>query len=121
MLKDNLRQQYNRRSVRVVKGDSVRVTRGEYAGVEGKVEKVNTKRGSLSIEGIQREKVRGGNVKVPIHASNVIVMSLHLDDKRRQNHLQSNSKPDVTRAEKKKKKGKKSKDRNDKSKGKVSS
>jgi len=48
--------------------------RGEYAGVEGKVEKVDTKRGTLSIEGIQREKVRGGNVKVQIHASNVIVM-----------------------------------------------
>jgi len=70
--------------------------RGEYAGVEGKVEKVDTKRGTLSIEGIQREKVRGGNVKVQIHASNVIVMSLHLDDKRRQTHLQSISKPKVT-------------------------
>jgi large subunit ribosomal protein L24 len=88
-LKDNLRQQYKIRSVRVVKGDSVKVMRGEYAGVEGKVEKVDTKRGTLSIEGIQREKVRGGNVKVQIHASNVIVMSLHLDYKRRKSHLQS--------------------------------
>jgi large subunit ribosomal protein L24 len=80
-LKDNLRQQYKRRSVRVIKGDSVKVMRGEYVDVEGKVEKVNTERGTLSIEGIQREKVRGGNVKVQIHASNVIVTSLHLDDK----------------------------------------
>ncbi len=91
-LKDNLRQQYRTRSIRVVKGDSIRVMRGEYAGVEGKVEKVNTERGTLSIEGIQREKVRGGNVKVQIHASNVIVTSLHLDDKRRQTRLQSRQK-----------------------------
>jgi large subunit ribosomal protein L24 len=113
-LKDNLRQQYQIRSVRVVKGDSVKVMRGEYAGVEGKVEKVDTKRGTLSIEGIQREKVRGGNVKVQIHASNVIVMSLHLDDKRRQTHLQSISKPKVTSGEKNAKREKKSQSQNKK-------
>ena len=113
-LKDSLRQQYKIRSVRVVKGDSVKVMRGEYAGVEGKVEKVDTKRGTLSIEGIQREKVRGGNVKVQIHASNVIVMSLHLDDKRRQTHLQSISKPKVTSGEKNAKREKKSQSQNKK-------
>ena len=41
-LADNLRQQYGRRSVCVIEGDSIRVMRGEYRGVEGKVEKVNT-------------------------------------------------------------------------------
>lgn len=82
-LADNLRQQYNRRSTRVVKGDSVRVMRGEYKGVEGKVEKVHTEDGTLQIEGIQHEKIRGGQVKVPIHASNVMITSLKTDDKRR--------------------------------------
>jgi large subunit ribosomal protein L24 len=82
-LADNLRQQYRRRSVRVVKGDSVRVMRGEYKGVEGKVEKVNTENGTLQIEGVQREKIKGGQVKVFIHASNVMVTSLKTDDKYR--------------------------------------
>src|ERR687884_1091626 len=75
-LTDNLREQYGRRSIRVIKGDTVKVMRGEYSGIEGKVEKVNTKKGTLSIEGIQREKVRGGNVKVQIHASYVFVSTL---------------------------------------------
>ena len=61
--------------------------RGEYSGIEGKVEKVNTIRGTLSIEGVQREKVRGGNVKVQIHSSNVIVSGLNLDDKYRQDRI----------------------------------
>jgi large subunit ribosomal protein L24 len=113
-LKDNLRQQYRTRSIRVVKGDSIRVMRGEYAGVEGKIEKVNTERGTLSIEGIQREKVRGGNVKVQIHASNVLVTSLHLDDKRRQTRLQSAAKTEKTSGEKPIKKVKKPKPRNKK-------
>ena len=86
-LTDDLREQYTRRSIRVIKGDTVRVMRGEYSGIEGKVEKVNTIRGTLSIEGVQREKVRGGNVKVQIHSSNVIVSGLNLDDKYRQDRI----------------------------------
>ena len=87
---DDLRKQYGRRSARVVKGDTVKVMRGEYAGIEGKVEKVNTERGTLAIEGVQREKIKGGNVKVQIHASDVIIMSFNLQDKYRQTKLQSN-------------------------------
>jgi large subunit ribosomal protein L24 len=87
-LNDSLRQRYKTRNTRVIKGDSVRVMRGEYSGIEGKVEKVNTARATLSIEGIQREKIRGGNVKVQIHASNVMITTLNLDDKYRQTKLE---------------------------------
>jgi large subunit ribosomal protein L24 len=90
-LDDNLREEYERRSIRVIKGDNVRVMRGEYNGIEGKIEKVNTQRGTLAIEGIQREKVRGGNVKVQIHASNVKIIGLNLDDKKRDNRLHSDT------------------------------
>jgi large subunit ribosomal protein L24 len=82
-LSENLREQHSRRSMRVIKGDTVRILRGEYVGIEGKVEKVNTKRSTLSIEGVQREKIRGGNVKVQIHASNVQIISLNTDDEYR--------------------------------------
>lgn len=95
-LTEDLREQYNRRSIRVIKGDTVRVMRGEYTGIEGKVEKVNTRRGTLSIEGVQREKVRGGNVKVQIHSSNVRVSGLNLDDKYRQNKIRSESQQQET-------------------------
>jgi large subunit ribosomal protein L24 len=63
--------------------------RGEYTGIEGKVEKVNTERGTLAIEGVQREKIKGGNVKVQIHASNVTIVGLNLQDKYRQAKLQN--------------------------------
>jgi large subunit ribosomal protein L24 len=76
----NLREQHNKRSMRVIKGDTVRILRGEYVGIEGKVEKVNTQRSTLAIEGVQREKIRGGNVKVQVHASNVQIISLNTDD-----------------------------------------
>lgn len=79
-LSENLRKQHNKRSMRVIKGDTVRILRGEYVGIEGKVEKVNTERSTLSIEGVQREKIRGGKVKVQIHASNVQIISVNTDD-----------------------------------------
>ena len=110
-LSDNLREQYNARSCRVIKGDSVKVVRGEYSGIEGKVERVNTKKGSLSIEGIQREKVKGGNVKVQIHSSNVIIMSLNLEDKYRQKKIQRKLNISTEAAERSRKRGEKSKKR----------
>jgi len=87
ILEDSLRKQFGRKNLRVIKGDSVRVMRGEYKGVEGKVEKVHTERATFNIEGIQREKIRGGQVKVPIHSSNVMVIGLNLDDDYRSSKL----------------------------------
>jgi large subunit ribosomal protein L24 len=103
-LSENLRRQYNRRSSRVSKGDSVKVMRGEYKGVEGKVDKVNTLDGTLEIEGIQREKVRGGQVKVPIHASKVMITGLKTDDKYRAAMLSGQKQHSVSKSEAKAKK-----------------
>ncbi len=107
-LSDDLKKQYNKRSTGVVKGDTVKIVRGEYKGVEGKVEKINTEKGKLSIEGVQREKIKGGNVKVLIHASNVIISSLNMDDKYRKNKMENkdrqinkSKKQDIKKTEKK--------------------
>lgn len=107
VLEDTLREQYKRKNIRVVKGDSVRVMRGEYKGVEGKVEKVNTEHATFHIEGIQREKIRGGQVKVPIPSSNVMVISLNLDDNYRSRKLQGATKAGSEPLEKKETKEKK--------------
>lgn len=87
-LSAELRSQYGRRSVRVRKGDSIKILRGEYKGVEGKINKVHTEEGRLEIEGVHREKVKGGKTPVLIHASNIVVVALNLDDKWRQSVLQ---------------------------------
>jgi large subunit ribosomal protein L24 len=101
VLEDALRKQYGRKNIRVIKGDSVRVIRGEYKGVEGKVEKVDTEHATLHIEGIQREKIRGGQVKVPIHSSKLMVIALNLDDNYRSNMLQRRTKIESPSSDKK--------------------
>jgi large subunit ribosomal protein L24 len=95
VLEDGLRKQYGKKSIRVIKGDSVRVVRGEYKGVEGKVDEVDTQHATFHIEGIQREKIRGGQVKVPIHSSKVMVIALNLDDNYRSNKLQARTKTEI--------------------------
>jgi large subunit ribosomal protein L24 len=107
-LSDNLRKEYNKRNARVIKGDTVKVLRGEYKNVEGKVEKVKTGRSTLFIEGIQREASKGGKVKVQIHSSNVSITSFNLHDKNRSNVIRKvksanlekkgiNIKPNITK------------------------
>ena len=114
VLEDSLRKQYGRKNIRVVKGDSVRVMRGEYKGVEGKVEKVNTEHATFHIEGVQREKIRGGQVKVPIHSSNVMVISLNLDDSYRSSKFQGATKAEpAASSEKKEEKEKKKEEDNE--------
>ncbi|MBA3750114.1 MAG: 50S ribosomal protein L24 [Nitrosopumilus sp.] len=106
-LSDNLKKQYSKRSTSVVKGDSVKIMRGEYKGIEGKVEKINTNKGKLSIEGVQREKIKGGQVKVLIHSSNVTISSLNMDDNYRKNKMENkeqinkSKKQDIKKSEKK--------------------
>ena len=79
-LSGDLRKKYGRRAVRLAVGDSIRIVRGEFSGVEGKVSKVSVDAGTVAIEGIKKEKTKGDKFDVYIHASNVLVTSLNTDD-----------------------------------------
>lgn len=87
-LSKDLRTKYKRRSIRVRRGDVVKIMRGEFKGVEGKVTKVHTSTSRLEIEGVQREKLRGGNAPVLIHSSSVMITSLDLNDKKRKERVE---------------------------------
>ena len=86
-LSTELRERHGRRSVRPRVGDSVRILRGEFKGVEGKVTKVDPT-GRVRVEGVTREKQKGGTAPVPIHSSNLLITSLVLDDKQRKNKVE---------------------------------
>jgi large subunit ribosomal protein L24 len=86
-LSSELREKYKRRSVRPRVGDTVKIVRGEFKGIEGKVTKVLAKRGKLNVEGVTKEKAEGGASPLPIDTSKVIVTSLNLEDKLRKAKL----------------------------------
>ena len=87
-LSENLRKKYGKKSVRVVTGDSVKVIRGEFTGVDGKVTKVSSADGGLTIEGVKKEKLKGEKYDVFIHTSNIEVTGLSTDDKWRMYKLE---------------------------------
>jgi large subunit ribosomal protein L24 len=87
-LSKDLQNKYSRRSIRVTEGDTVKVMRGEYKGVSGKITQVSSEKNGVAVEGIKREKLKGGNVDVFIHSSNLLVTDLNTADKWRQNKLE---------------------------------
>ena len=87
-LSEELRKKYSRKSIRVVEGDSVKITRGEFKGVDGKISRVSTENNSVAIEGVKKEKTKGDKFDVFIHTSNILVTGLNTDDKWRNSKLE---------------------------------
>ena len=94
-LSKDLQKKYGKRSIRITLGDTVKVIRGEYRGIDGKVSKIEVAGSNIAIEGIKKEKSRGEKFDIFIPASNVIVTGLNLDDHWRKTKLQGKKPKDT--------------------------
>jgi large subunit ribosomal protein L24 len=94
-LEENLLLKYDKRSLPVIKGDTVRVMRGNFRGHEDKIAKVNVKKRSIEIEGITMAKANGNKIAKPIHPSNVLIIKLNLTDKWRRKKIERGLSEDV--------------------------
>jgi large subunit ribosomal protein L24 len=88
-LSEDLRDEYGQRSVRVNEGDTVEVMRGDFAGEENSVVRVDLRDAVVHVEGVTIETVDGEEVPRPLDASNLRVTSLDLSDDRRQARLEA--------------------------------
>ncbi|PKL59291.1 MAG: 50S ribosomal protein L24 [Methanomicrobiales archaeon HGW-Methanomicrobiales-4] len=86
-LSKELREKYNQRSIRVIKGDTVKVVRGDHVGTVGPVDFVLAKKAKIVVDGVSVKKADGTEVPRPIDPSNVMVTELNLEDKRREQKL----------------------------------
>ncbi len=82
-LSKDLRAKQKTRNVVLNKGDKVKIIRGKYKGKEGKVTEILIKQLKVYIENIQTKKQDGSSVNVPIKASNLQIVELNLEDKKR--------------------------------------
>jgi len=94
-LSKDLRKKYPRRSARIMIDDTVKVMRGEYKGLTGKVAKISTESNSIAIEGNKKEKLKGEKIDVYIHSTNMVITSLNTDDKWRLKILEKKSKSKI--------------------------
>lgn len=97
-LSEDLRKKYGKKSVRVIEGDSIKIVRGEFKGVDGKISKVSTKKSSVAIEGVKKEKTKGDKFDVYIHTSNLVVTGLNTNDKWRIAKLEGKKPTDKPKA-----------------------
>jgi len=82
-LSKELKEKYHMRSFPVRKGDEVEIMRGEHKKKKGKITRVDTKKYRVYVEGVTIKKTEGTERQVAIHPSNLRIITLNLDDKKR--------------------------------------
>ncbi|MFH1608122.1 MAG: 50S ribosomal protein L24 [archaeon] len=82
-LSKELRKKHERRNIVVRKGDVVKIMKGKFKKKQGKVLIVNLKKFKVAVEGIQVKKRDGSQVNVLMQPSNLQIIELNLEDKRR--------------------------------------
>ena len=87
-LSKDLQKKYGKKSARAIEGDSIKIVRGEFKGVDGKISKISTQKTSVAIEGVKKEKTKGDKFDVYIHTSNLVITSLNTSDKWRMAKLE---------------------------------
>jgi large subunit ribosomal protein L24 len=86
---NDLIKQYNCRAIPVIKGDIVRVVRGDkdIVGKEALVTEIFTRNLTIGLEGINVKKADGSEITRKIAPSNVIITKLNLSDPKRKEKL----------------------------------
>jgi large subunit ribosomal protein L24 len=87
-----LREKYNTRAVRIKKGDKVKIMKGKFAKIEGKVEMVNAKKSKIYVEKAEIQKKDGSKVFYPLDPSNIVILELNTEDKNRFRRMKENKK-----------------------------
>jgi len=82
-LKKDLFLRYKVRSMPVIKGDEVKVLRGDCKGKEGKVLGVQRNKYVIHVERCTRDKSNGQQIPIGIDASNVVITNLKIDKSRK--------------------------------------
>jgi len=82
-LSKELRKKWGKRNVVLKKNDVVKIMRGKFKGKKGKVLVLKIKRQRIEIEGIQLKKQDGSKANTPVKASNLQIVELNLEDRKR--------------------------------------
>lgn len=88
ILSKELRKKYGKRNFGLKKGDKVKIMRGQYRKQQGKVDRIDLKKSKVFIEGIESVKKDGTKSAYPINPSNLMIMELNLNDKKRRESIE---------------------------------
>ncbi len=86
-LSKELRKKYNKRSIPLRKKDTIKILRGKFKGKKGKITRIMIKIQKVEIEKIQVKKQDGSKVNIKLRPSNLQIIELNLEDKKRNKAL----------------------------------
>lgn len=87
-LDKKLTDEFKTRNLPVRKGDKVKIMRGGFRKMTGEVTKVDLKILSVYVDCAKRKKSSGKEVHVPIDPSNLMIIEIKKDDKKRQKAIE---------------------------------
>jgi len=79
-----LRERFGKRSMSLRKGDEVEVMRGSFRGQRGNIDRVDLSKSKIYVDEIKVKKSDGSEVMRALQPSNLRIVKLNLDDKKRQ-------------------------------------
>jgi large subunit ribosomal protein L24 len=82
-LSKELRKKHGKRNLPLRKGDEVLVMRGSFKKKKAKITSINLIRSVVYLENIQRSKKDGTKVNIPFNSSNLQIININADDKKR--------------------------------------
>jgi large subunit ribosomal protein L24 len=106
-LSKELRKKYNVRSISLKKGDKIKVMRGKFKKKTGKISTIDLSKARASVEGLQIQKKDGTKVNVFFSASNLQILEMNFDKKRKKSLKADEKKEDKKKPSEKEDKGKK--------------
>ncbi|UCD04262.1 MAG: 50S ribosomal protein L24 [Candidatus Woesearchaeota archaeon] len=88
-LSKELKTKYKIKNITVRVNDRVKVLKGKYKGKIGKITRRDLKNYKIFMKEAEIQKKDGTSYPYPISPSNIVVLELNLDDKKRKSKLES--------------------------------
>ncbi len=86
-LAPDLKARYSTRNLTVREGDTVRVMKGEFRGVTGKINRVDVRKSVVYVDGAGRVRKDGTKSFFPLHTSSLMLTDVSVEDKKRAGSL----------------------------------
>lgn len=89
-LAPDLKARYSTKNLTVREGDTVKIMKGEFKGVTGKINGVNLKKSTVYVDGAGRTRKDGTKSFLPLRPSSLMLVEISVEDKKRAASLTRN-------------------------------
>ncbi len=82
-LAPDLKTRYGTRNLTVREGDTVKIMKGEFRGLTGKINSVNLRKSTVYVDGAERVRKEGTKSFFPLRPSSLMLVEISVEDKKR--------------------------------------